>query len=541
MNPWLLHLFLEAPILPSPSPTPPPFGTNLVPVAFFCSTMIWAPAILAVVIATLPGARGRNDAAMRWIALWTMVGMLVVNLLTYTNFQTFGSALQFEEKVAWLPQLGVVYHLGVDGLGMGVLMLSSIVGVAAVLASWNVRTRVRSYFALLLLLQGCVNGVITSHDAFVTALFLSAAVLPAGLLVTGWGGPARERAGARIFGYWGLGAAAFWAAILVLWSGTGSAGFDLDVLQKATPPLGVQVGAGALLLVTAATWLPIFPLQGWARDALAEATPGVALILAGSASRLGGYLLLRFLIIGEHDGAVRMGSAMAGLAVATALYAGVLALAEVRARADLRRVAATLALLPGAMTLLAIAGETPMAFIGAIFALYGGGLAAALLVSAAATTAERAETRSLAVLGGIGLRAPVLAWIVILAGLAVLGFPGFASYLAWLMTLLGSIRNEPGGTFGVAAGLVLCGGAVAALLWRALFAPPTGERLAVTESTVTERLYLSVLVTALIWVGILPSGPKVAGVPIFDPGYANVTNASTTTEADPYAVPVPKR
>jgi NADH-quinone oxidoreductase subunit M len=527
--------------VPSPSPSAPvPFGTNLVPVAFFCSTMIWAPAILAVVVATLPNPRGRNDGAFRWVALWTTVGMLLVTLLVYANFQTFGSALQYEEKIPWLPALGVTYHLGLDGLSMGVLLLGAIVAVAAVLASWNLRTRVRSYFALLLLLQACIDGVICSHDAFVTALFLSAAVLPAGLLVAGWGGALRGRAAARLIGYWGVGAAAFWAAIFVLWSATGSSGFDLDILLKTPPPLGAQVAAGAFLLVTAATWLPIFPLHGWSRDALSESVPGVALLLTGSASRLGGYVLLRILIIGEHDGAVRMGSAMAGLAVATALYAGVSALLELRARGDLRRVAASLALLPGAVTLLAIAGESPMAFLAAIFALYAGGLAAALLVGAAATTAERAETRSLTVLGGIGLRAPVLAWIVILAGLAVLGTPGFASYLAWLMTFLGSIRNEPGGTFGVAAGLMLCGGAVAGLLWRALFAAPTGERLAATESTIPERLYLCVLATALIWVGIVPSGPKVAGVPIFDPGYVNVINASTTTEADPYAVPVPK-
>jgi len=537
----ITRILLEGIVPPTPSPTPPAFGTNLISVAFFCSTMIWGPALLALLIATLPNPRERYNDTFRNIALLTTIGMLIVNLLTYSNFQTFGAALQYEEKVPWLPGLGVIYHLGLDGMGMGVLMLSSIVGVAAVLGSWNVRTRVRSYFSLLLLLQGCVNGVIVSHDAFVDALFLSAAVLPAGLLVTGWGGPARARAGARLVGYWGLGAAAFWAAIFVLWSGTGSASFDLDVLLRATPALGVQVAAGALLLVTAATWLPLFPFHGWARDALSEATPGVTVLLVGSASRLGGYLLLRIFVLGEHNGAVRLGSAMAGLAVATALYAGVLALAQLRARGDLRRIAATLALLPGAVTLLAIAGETPMAILGAIFALYAGGLAAALLVSAAATTAERAETRSLAVLGGIGLRAPILAWIVILGGLAVLGMPGFASYLAWLTTLLGSIRTEPGGTFGVAVGMVLCGAAVAGLFWRVLFAPPTGERATVTESTIPERLYLSVLVTALIWVGIVPSGPKVAGVPIFDPGYANVANSSTTTEADQYAIPVPKR
>lgn len=530
------RILLQALPAPSPSPTPA-FGTNLISVAFFCSTMIWGPAIVAAVIAVLPNPRGRYNDAFRWIALVPTAFLLVVNLIVYSNFQTFGTALQFEEKYAWLPALGVSYHLGLDGLGMAVLVLSSFIGSAAVVASWNVRTRVRAYFALLLLLQAAINGVIVSQDAFLFALFMTATILPAGLLLLGWGGPNRMRASARLIGYWGVGAVALWFGVLLLYGSTGGVGFDLAVLLRATPPLAAQITACVALLIAACCWLPIVPFHGWARDALAEAPPGVAVLLVG-ATRLGGYLLLRIVISGEHNAAVKLGSTMAGLAAATALYAGVLAIAEIRARGDLRRAAATIALVPGAVTLLAVAGETPMAFDGAIFTLYAGGLAAALLVGAFATLAERAETRSLAVLGGVGLRAPILFWIAILGALAVLGFPGFASYLVGIMTVIGSIRNEPGGTFGVLAGLILAAGAVAALLWRVGFAPPTGERALATETDIPQRLYLSGLVVALIWVGVLPSGPKVAGVPIFDPGFVNVMNATTSTQADAYSVPV---
>jgi proton-translocating NADH-quinone oxidoreductase chain M len=532
-------VLLEA--LPTTSPSPvPAFGANLISVSFLCSTMIWAPVLAAFLVATLPNPRNRYDGALRWIAFWTLTGLLVVNLFTYFQFQTFGTAVQFEEKAAWLPRLGVTYHLGLDGLGMGVLLLSSIVGAVAVVASWGVRTRVRAYYVLLLLLQAAVNGVIVSRDLFVLGLFLSAAVLPATLLVLGWGGPARARAGARLLGYWGAGSLALWIAIFTIYAAVHGSSFDLDDVFRGSIPMPQAIVAGVAVLVAAACWLPIVPFHGWFRDAVAESPAGVAVLITGSATRLGPYVLLRILFLGQHDAAVKLGAALSGLAAATAIYAGVLALIELRARGDVRRAAAALAMLPGAVTVIAVAGQTPLAFTGAVLTLYGGGLAAALLVGAAITVSDRAETRSLAAIGGIGLRAPVLGWLAVLAVLAVLGFPGFASFLGTLLTFMGAIRNEPGGTFGVVVGLAVGAAAAAGLVGRIVFGPPAGEGPAVTESTLTERTYLVALVVALLWVGIVPSGPKLAGVPILDPGFVNVANATTSSEAGAYAVPAPK-
>jgi NADH:ubiquinone oxidoreductase subunit 4 (subunit M) len=328
--------------------------------------------------------------------------------------------------------------------------------------------------------------------------------------------------------------------VLLLYAGTGGAGFDLDTLDKAHLTLPAQMAVGVAVLVAAACFLGIAPLHGGLRTALSEAPVGVAVQLAGIVSRLGALLLLRLLLVANSGAALKLGSALSGLAVATAIYAGVLALAQLRASGDVRRLGALLALLPGAVTLLAIAGESPLAFDGAIFTIFTGGLAAALLVGGLATASDRAESRSLQALGGAGVRAPVLTWLLVLGALGVLGFPGFGSYLGALMTFFGSIRNEPGGTFGVLAGLILGAAALAGLLWRVAFGPPPPDAQPVSEATIPERWYLAGLATALIWVGVVPSGPKVAGVPILDPGFVNVMNASTSDQAAPYAVPVPK-
>ena len=525
--------------LPSPSPSPT-LGANLFTGAYVCSVMIWSPLVMAVITAVLPDLRGRYDRVPFWIAFWTAMGVLILNFLAYFQFETFGTVLQLEEKQQWLPGIGVGYHLGLDGTGMCLLLLSSIVSLAAVVASWPVRTRTRAYFVLMLFLQAAVNGVVCSRDLFVTALFLSAAVIPAGLLVLGWSGAARERAGARLLGYWGLGAAAVWLAVLVLYAGAGGAGFDMDVLSKTSLPVQGQLVSGIAALAGAACFLGIVPLHGGLKVALAEAPRGVALLLAGSVSRLGALVLMRIVLLCEPSAAGRLAAPMAGLAAATALYAGILALAEIRARGDVRRAGALLALLPGAVTLMAIAGETPLAYDGAIFAMFAGGLAAALLVVVLATATESSQSRSLSGLGGTGQRAPILTWLIVLAALGLLGFPGFGSYLAGLMTVLGSIHNQPAGTIGVLLGLMLGAVALGTLVWAIAFGPPAPDAPPPREIDIQERWYLAVLVTGLIWVGVVPSGPKVANVPLLDQGFVNVMNASTSDQAAPYVLPVAK-
>lgn len=521
--------------LPSPSPTPiSPFGPTLIHFNFLLSTMIWLPVVMAVVIALLPNPRGRHDRTLLQIAFWTNAGLAFLALVAYNQSNLFSPAFQYEENVPWLPALGVAYHLGADGITIPLLLVGNLVGVVAVLASASLRERIREYFVLLLLVQATVNGVLVARDLFVLVLFWGAAVLPIALLLAGWGGPDRAAAGRRFLAYGLLGTAALAAVALILYSVTGASSFDLDYLGHGVLNARVQLVVGLLILVAAASRLPLVPFHGWARDAFAEATPGVAVLVAGATARLGGYLLLRLLVSGQHDGARLLAPLIATLAALTVVYAAVQALRST----DIRRFGAWGALVPGGVFALGIAGLTPLSLLGAVFQLIAGGLAAALIVGVTATIAERAQTRSFGLMGGLGGRMPKLGWLLVLAGLGVIGVPGFASFIAQAMTFFGSFHNQPAASFAVAFGLALTAVAVAVAVQRTLFGSTPVGAPGASDASLGEMWYLGLLVGMLIWWGLLPGGPKLGGtVTLFDQGIVNVINNSSSDLASPYVPP----
>ena len=196
----------------SPTPVAVP-GAGIFSTSLLLSLMIWVPVAVAVALATMPNPRGRYDVLMKQIAFFTNLGLLFILFIAYNQFETFLPTMQYEEKVPWLSAIGATYHLGVDGPGMTMLMVSGVIGIVSVLASIGVRERVRSYFCLLLLTQAAINGAIVARDMFVLVLFWSAAAIPIALLILGWGRPRRHTAAWRLVGLLGASAPAPW------WSG----------------------------------------------------------------------------------------------------------------------------------------------------------------------------------------------------------------------------------------------------------------------------------------------------------------------------------
>jgi len=522
--------------LASPTPAAVP-GAGIFTSPLILSLSIWVPVAVAIGMNLIPNPRGRYDTLMKQIAFFTNLGIVFILFIAYNQFQTFLPGMQFEEKLPWLPSIGATYHLGVDGPGMTMMVLSGIIGIAAVLASWGVRERVRSYFCLLLLIQAAVNGAIAAHDMFVLVLFWGAVIIPAALLMLGWGGPRREAATWRLVGYWGLGTAALLVATMTAYAASGGSSFDMDVLLKATLTPRVQLAVGAALIVAAATRLPLFPLHGWARDVYSDAPLGVSVVIAGSASRLGAFLLLRALVASNPDAARLLAPFIAVLAAVTIGYAALVALRSV----DLRSAAAHLAMVPGAITVFGLAALTPLSIAGAVLSMFTGGLAAALIVATAWTLSDRAQTRSLHLLSGLAPRMPILTWVFVIAALALLGVPLMASFPAETMILFGSFKTQPVGAFAIAAGLVLTAVALAVLVHRVLFGEPNHDAPAVSDASLRETWYLGLLAGALLWVGLFPGGPKLPGTeqPIFDAGLINIMSAGLSDIASPYVPPNP--
>ncbi|MGH7763884.1 MAG: complex I subunit 4 family protein [Candidatus Dormibacteraceae bacterium] len=533
----MILFFSIAAASPSPTPASVP-GAGIFSSSLLLSLTIWVPVVVAAALTVLPNPRGRYDVLIKQIAFFTNLGLLFVLFIAYSQFQSVLPTMQYEEKVPWLPSLGVTYHLGVDGPGMVMLMLSGLIGIASVLASLGIRERVRSYFCLLLLTQAAVNGAIVAHDLFVLVLFWGAASIPLALLVYGWGGSRRQVAAWRLLGYWGLGTGALLVGVLTLYAVTGGTSFDMDVLLKATVGSRVQMAVGLLMILAAATRLPLFPLHGWIRDVCAEAPVGVSVIVAGAASRLGAFLLLRTLVAAEPTAAYLLSPLLAAMAALTVGYGGLAALRTV----DIRQTAAYLAMIPGGVTILGLAALSPLGIAGSVLSLFAGGLAAALIVGVCSTLSERAQSRSLLVLSGLAPRTPTLAWVMIIAALALLGVPIMATFPAELMTFFGAFKNQPIGAFAVALGLAVGAVALASLLRNVLFGPPNPDAPGVSDSSLGETWYLALLAGGLLWVGLFPSGPKIPGTdtPLFDPGLVNVLAAGVSDMASPYTGPTPQ-
>ena len=524
---------------PSPSPVGVP-GAGIFSSPVLLSLLIWVPVIVAIAIASMPNPRGRYDVLMKQIAFFTNLGLVFVLFIAYNQFENFLPTMQYEEKLPWLPAIGVTYHLGVDGPGLVMLILSGLIGVASVLASLGVRERVRTYFCLLLLAQASVNGAIVARDMFVLILFWGAAAIPLALLILGWGGgPAVRRAAAawRLLGYWGLGTGVLAVGVLALYAVTGGRSFDMDTLLKAGLSPRIQIAVSLVMIVAAAMRLPLFPFHGWLRDVLAEAPPGVVVVVAGAASRLGAFLLLRTVIAAEPAAGHLLSPVLAALAALTVGYAGLAALRT----ADIRHAGAYLAMVPGGITVLGLAAISPLGIAGSVLSLFTGGLAAALVAGVCATLSERAQSRSLAVLSGLAPRMPNLGWLLMIAALALLGVPILASFAAEVMTFFGAFKNQPIGAFAVAAGLAVSAIALAVLLRRVLFGAPNPDAPGVSDASLGETWYLGLLAGGLLWVGLFPGGPKIPGteIPLFDPGLINQMAAGLSDMASPYAAPAP--
>jgi NADH-quinone oxidoreductase subunit M len=477
----------------------PPSGNFLV------SLVVWLPLAGALVILLLPNRNEADHGPIKNVALAFTVGPLAISLFallsTFTELGVvFTGGYKYEEDYSWIGAFGAHYHVGVDGISLPLMLLSTLLFLVAVLASWNLKTRVKEYFFLILVLDVGVTGVFTAMDLFLFFIFWEIELIPMFMLIILWGGPRRVYAAWKFLLFTIAASAVLLLAILILYFKAGAHTFDMQTLAGAKLAPAVGGLLFWLFFVCFAIKLPAFGFHTWLPDAHVEAPTAVSVLLAGILLKMGGYGMIRICVGFFPSPAHYFSLAVLAFAVGGILWGGFAALVQ----DDMKRMVAYSSVSHMGFVLLGMSALTPLALNGAVFQLFAHGVITGALFLLVGLVYDRTHTRSIKEMGGLAQRMPYLAVAWVVAALASAGLPGFAGFIAEFEIFLGSFQTHHVGTFVAVFGIVLSAAYLLWMLERVFFGPlkETWNRL--KDPGPLELFYMVGMLTVIFVIGVAP-------------------------------------
>jgi len=471
----------------------------------YLTTIIFLPALGAVIIAFIPGLSGR---VIRWLsALFTLVP-LALSIYLFAIFDRASGAIQFEEKLSWIPAINAHYHLGVDGISLPLVILMALLGFLVVLISWKIDLRPREYFAWLLLLETSILGVFCSLDLLLFFLFWEIEVIPMYFLISIWGTGRKEYSAIKYVIYTLFGSAFMLAGILSLYFATGSLSM-VDIAQGGLAMIQSVIPVAAifwLLLIGFAVKLPVFPLHTWLPDAHTDAPTAVSVVLAGALLKMGGYGMIRVCVSIFPQVAREFALILIVLAVVNILYGAAITLRQT----DLKRLIAYSSVSHMGYVLLGIFALGQVSLVGATMQMFSHGIITGLLFAMAGLVMHNSKERDLRKLGGLARQMPVIAVVFSVAGLASLGLPTTSGFAAEFLVFVGSFTSAA--VVGIklwtilgVLGIVITAGYILWMLQRVFYGPPLDKFNKVKDADILERVYMFVFVAVIMGVGIYPA------------------------------------
>ena len=447
---------------------------------------------------------------IRWTALLTALAGLTIAKLAF--LQSPSGQLVTVVRIAWIPQLGIEYHLAADGISLILVLLTGIAALAGILFSWNIEHRVKDFFALYLVLIGAVYGVFLSFDLFLLFVFYEIAIIPKYFLIAIWGGTRREYAAMKLVLYSFAGSALVLASIIAAFVVSGEHTLNLEALAHYPFPIHFQMWAFPLVFVGFAVLAGMWPFHTWAPTGHAAAPTAASMLLAGVVMKLGAYGCLRVAMMlfprgldpwGFHVlGFASWQQVFAVLALIGIIYGATIALVQ----KDLKFVVGYSSVSHMGFVLLGLMTLNQIGISGAVYQMFSHGIIAGLLFAVVGRMVyERTHTRDLVELSRLPLARllPFAAVTFVLAFMASVGLPGFSGFIAELEVLLGSWRAFP--WLACLAGVGILIGI--AFSWRALQATFFGEGItehALPPITLPERLGAALLLMSTILLGLYP-------------------------------------
>jgi len=469
-------------------------------VGIVLSVVIFLPLAGAVVAALVP--KSRPEVA-KWVAAVTSGVGLALTAWIVVAFDRTSGAMQFVTDVAWVPQAGIHYHLGVDGISITMLALSSLLGLIAVIASWKITDRAPAYFAMLLLLQVGMNGVFVALDFVLFYMFWELVLVPMFFLIGMWGGARREYASVKFFIYTLAGSVFMLVGMIALYLNTGT--FDMVALARAGGGgafgLAFQNWVFFAFFLGFAVKVPLFPLHTWLPDAHTEAPTAASVLLAGILLKMGTYGFIRVSLPMLPDAARAWAPWIAVLAVISIVYGAAVAFAQT----DLKKLVAYSSVSHMGFVMLGIFSLTTAGLNGAVAVMFSHGIVTGMLFLIVGMVYDRTHTRQIADISGLSSAMPVMGGLLAFASFASLGLPGLSGFVGEFLSLIGSWQSAviPHWITVIAAVGVLL--AAAYMLWmvlRVVLGTPSDVVRGLPDASRRELVVLVPLVAFTLVVGL---------------------------------------
>lgn len=432
--------------------------------------LVFLPVAAAALILLLPRSMEQQS---RWIALAASVALLGISLQMFFTFDLDKDGYQFVERHEWVDigAFNLQYFLGVDGLSMPLVLLTTCLTLASVLVSFSVTLRPRAYYACLMVLASSVIGVFTALDFMLFFLFWELELFPMYLLISVWGSGRKEYSAMKFVLYTIAGSAFMLVGILVLAFNADT--FDIEVLsqtdfQDTLIPLGWVF---FFLFVGFAVKLPIVPLHTWLPDAHGDAPTAVSVMLAGVLLKMGGYGLIRMCVTMMPGVADDWDTWFAAIGAISVLYGAFITLRQT----DVKRLIAYSSVSHMGLVLLGIGALGNTGLVGATYQMLAHGLITGLMFVMVGLMYERTHTREIARLGGLARQMPLIATGMVFAGFASLGLPALAGFIAEITVFLGTFQKYEWAVLMAIFGVVLSAGYVLWMLERVVFGPVKHE------------------------------------------------------------------
>jgi NADH-quinone oxidoreductase subunit M len=466
------------------------------------SMITFIPILGMLIIAIVPN---RGEKSARWIALITSLIMLGLSIVLWLNFNSSQGSMQFEEIYRWIPGVNIFYHLGVDGISLPFVFLTSLLMVVSILVSWNINLKPKVFYALLLLLGTGMIGVFVSLDFILFYIFWELVLLPMYFLISIWGSSNRMYAATKFFIYTLFGSVLMLVGILMIYFNSGMNSFNILELTKANIAPNMQNWIFLLLFMGFAIKVPMFPFHTWLPDAHTEAPTAGSVLLAGILLKMGCYGFIRISIPILPDAARAWAPAIAILSIIGIIYGALASLIQ----KDLKRLVAFSSVSHMGFVMLGISSLTPTAINGAVLQMFNHGCITGMLFLLVGMIYERTHTRQISELGGLANKMPLWAGILAFTSFASLGLPGLSGFWGEFLVLFGTFNK--GTIFSkvmvylAVLGIVLGAAYLLWMLQRVIFGKANEKFGELKRLSWLEVITLTPLIVIIIVVGVFPT------------------------------------